>query len=285
MKRKLVIMLSTVILLAARCNPHVDDYAIPTEDLYAVTCFISPSDTSHVVWLYRASALGDVANPEKSIERNALVTISDGHNVDTLQINDDDVYYHSLSKSVKVLENRSYTLSVYLKGHATITAECSVPPTPPAPEIDGQPVNEDFNFVINWNNPKLHRYFVVSASAKGTYVRNGPFGPIELELNANLNQRSFPSDNQLLNNHAAGNVPYAMTSDSASLTAQIWNIDENFLNYYQTFDQYDAWITSARELIPLFNQPRPIYSNMRNAVGIFAAFNTSKKTVIIKEPE
>lgn len=274
------LLLYLVTLIA--CDPGIDPTIIDIDKLYSVNSFISPQDSTHRVYLYRASLLGEIANISKAVTRNALVILSDGQTEDTLSLNATAEYYETNTHNVTVREFNTYFLMVKIEGTGLITSKCTVPPEPLKPEFSGTRSDNNYDFEISWKNPQRHRYFVVSASAEGNYLADTPVGQLNLKLRAELQERAFPSNNQGEANVKTGTVANAFLSNEPKLTGTIWYVDENMFNYYSTWGEYDTWIVNASEAVPNFRDPKPIYSNIMGGIGVFAASNSASTTMTIK---
>ncbi|HMJ68078.1 MAG TPA: DUF4249 family protein [Cyclobacteriaceae bacterium] len=278
--RKLLPFIISALLI--NCDPGVDLDSIRIDNLLAVSSFISPQDSTHKVFLFRASEVGDVENYKSAVVQGALVILSDGVTADTLHLNNDLAYYATNTSNVNVKEFGTYHLSIKVGEDPILNASCTIPPDPGTPSVNGTREGDDFRFQVIWENVDQHPYYVLSAFAEGQYERESPFGPVTSNLRADMEQTPIPANDQQSSNTGSGKVANAFLPEEASLTATVWNVDEDMYTYYKTYDDYFIWIVNSTGSIPNFNEPYPIYSNITNGVGIFAGFNTSSTTRKIK---
>lgn len=283
MKLRNVIVLLLLALSFSGCDPRVDLENIETKKLLSVNCFISPQDTVHTVYLFHAMELGSVADPESALVKNAEVILTDGESSDTLQFNGNNSRYEATPKNLIIEPLETYSLIISTQTGINLRASCTVPPDPVLPKISGSQMNDDYLFQVDWANPFKHTYFVLSAIAEGTYKFNSPWGLQDSQLSAQLDKYSFPSDRQREFNSDSGIIRSAFLSEDPKVTIFLRNIDEDMFKYLKSFREYDNWIlNSSGNHIPNFQDPQPIYSNIQNAVGIFAAYNTISVKMEIK---
>ena len=163
-----IVVTAFLILLVAACNPHVELEDITAAKLLSISCVISPQNTVFTAYVFRASPLGSTVKYDSAAVKNALVTISDGQAFDTLTLTSEvdlrknTIYkYKGKRKNVNVVAESKYYLEVSTTTGDHISANCTIPPTPGDPIVDGTKVNNDFNFTISWTDVKLDKYFIL----------------------------------------------------------------------------------------------------------------------------
>lgn len=287
---RLSTFLSLFILLFA-CDPNVEFENINPENLISVTCFISPQDSVFTAYLYRASPLGSTIKTDSASVKDAEVTISDGQNYDTLfltsELDTDSnrrIYrYSGTRKHLTISTNSSYLLEVKAPQGIHATATCTIPAATESVQIIGAKFDDDYKFTIEWNNPDLHKYFLLVLEAKGSYENPFPGATGRIDLRPSLIEEIiFPSDKQGLSNKYEAMLPYAYLADYAHLKVSVRNIDAGLYKYFKNYQQFEKWdLNNSGNIFPNFKDVPLIYSNINGAVGIFGGFNSSSETVII----
>jgi hypothetical protein len=281
--------LSGMFLSMLACNPNVDLENIAADKLLAVTCVISPQDTSFNAYVFRGSKLGSTVKPDSAAVKDALVTISDGTNYDTLYLTFDvhpitgmkSYRYTGKKRNVVVSAHSTYFLNVQAPSGEAISAHCTVPPQAGYPTLSGMRQNDDYRCIVDWTNEHLHKYFILILDADGTYENTAPAaGGRSLEIHASLSEPiQFPSDGQVAHNIYEVLVPKAYIAENPELHVTIRNINEELYKYYKSYEAYDEWQSNNYgSLFPNFREIPLIYTNVSNGAGIFSAYNQSAVT-------
>jgi|JI8StandDraft_1071087.scaffolds.fasta_scaffold128496_2 hypothetical protein len=259
------------------CDSGVSEESIEPNNLISVTSFISPQDTLLSAYIYYAQKLGTNINVESSAVDNALVLIADDQSADTLSFIRKNLRYEGQKKNLYYLPNKTYTLKIILPNGKTLFSECTIPPYPETPVLDGIRNGNDFLFTVNWNNINQHPYFILSSVATGTYEVTNPRGTFTASLISQLDKGSFIMAKQNDNNSETGVVTNAYLSTEPGLNILLRNIDLNMYMFYDTYGEFDDWNSNTGNLIPNFRDPKPIYSNIIGGVGVFGAYNVNIK--------
>lgn len=274
------------------CDPKVDLNEIRNDQLISVTCFVSPADSIYKAYLFSGMAIGSSLDSDLAFVDNALVTISDGINYDTLypKLSTDSStgaigkLYMGMRRHLEIKQNASYFLEVRTMKGQHLTATTRVPPIPGEATISGERLNNDYYFSASWINLDLHRYFSISLTATGSYIVVSSNGQQTFELNPMLvDITNFPSDRQLQTNSYEGRVLNAYLAEHPTLTVSIRNVGEDmfrFLDSYRRFKEWDA--NNSGNLLPNLREIPLIYSNINGGVGVFGSYNESKVEVEIQ---
>lgn len=275
--RRVPILLLLVSLMG--CDPNVDIENIAPNKLLLVTCFISPQDTIFRAYVFRASMIGTTVKEDSAAVKDALVTISDGVDFDTLYLSFTthpisglkSYKYVGNKKNVMVKTSSTYFLNVQTPSGEGIQAVCTIPLEPEIPIITGSQENEDYNFFVNWTNPALYKYFILVLDADGSYPNaNG-----EHELQPSLVEDIlFPSDQQVIDNSYEAVLPYAYIAVNPVLKVTVRNIDEGLFYYFKSYQRYEEWdANNSGNFFPNFQSMPLLYSNIIGGVGVFGGYN------------
>lgn len=277
------IPLCFALIFCLACDPGVEIEDIAPGKLLAVSSFISPQDTVFKVFVFRGSPLGSTVNIDSAAVKNALVTISDGFNYDTLKLTYEthpvtgrkSYRYIGRRKTVNVVANSRCYLQVKAESGENVSATCTIPPEPGMPGISGTQHGNDYNFSINWQNAAHHKYFMLSLDADGRYESTNQNGTVKVDLHPFFaDDPKFPSDTQVAENTYEGVLPNAFIAENASLTVTVLNVDEQLYKYFKSFEDYEAWdANNSGTVLPNFKAMPVIYSNIKGGVGIFGGLN------------
>lgn len=275
--------------LLCGCDPNVEFRNIDTNQLISISCFISPQDTTFIAYIFRASPAGSTVKRDSAAVKDAQVTISDGENYDTLFLtvsmdpnSNQNVYkYTGVRKQLSVSANSIYFIDVKAPGGIHATASCTIPPAPENLKVNGNRVDDDYHFSLEWSNPSRLKYFSLVLESEGSYENPFPGGTGKVDLKALLNEDIvYPSDKQVLHNRYEGTLPYAYRAENPSLTVSVRNIDDNLYKYFKSYQQFETWNSNnSGSLVPNFKDAPQIHSNVTGGVGIFGGYNTSSLKV------
>ena len=289
LKYHLLPLVFTIGLLS--CESGVEIENISTEELYAVSSWISPQDTLLELYLFKASPLGTVAREDSAEVRDALVLISDGNNnIDTLHFDPDfkpeygrqgmHGRYAAKPKNIHIEPLTSYFLKVETRSGILLEANCTIPSTPPLPEVSGSRVEDDYAFTVSIESTSKERYFSLITYAEGI-VESETSNPERPVYKSQLHSRlltnvKFPADILSAAKQHDGIIPQAYNAENPKAFVSLRFIEENLYRYLQDFQFYDHWQSNnSGALFPNFQEPQPIHSNIKGGVGIFAGHNQS----------
>lgn len=274
-----------LLVLFCACDPDVDFSNIDPNKLISITCFISPQDTVFTAYIYRGSPVGSTIKSDSAAVKDAEVIISDGKSYDTLffttsidpDTNQKVHKYTGVKKHLSIDANLVYTIDVTTRDGIHAFASCRVPPALEAFKVNGERVNDDYNFSIEWTNRALSKYFLLILEAEGRYKNPFPGATGDVGLKPSLNEElTFPSDKQVLHNRYEGTLPYAYRADDPSLTVSVRNVGEELYKYFTTFQEFENWVSNnSGGIIPNFTNVGQINNNITGGVGIFGAYNTA----------
>lgn len=282
----------TIVVIYVSCDPGVNPDQLNTDELISVTCIISPADSVYKAYIFRAMAVGSSIDAGSAFVNDALVTISDGINYDTLHPKEHtdsqtgmiSRFYSGSRNYVVVEENQHYFLDIKTPQGQHLTGTTLIPPTPGEPSISGEMLNSDFQFTTSWFNHDMHRYFSILMTATGSYSTNTTNGQTIVDLNPVLADAvKFPSDQQLYFNSYQGRIVNAYLADSPTLTIAVRNVDQDAFFFFDSFSQFEEWnANNSGNLLPNLRAVPLIHSNVNGGVGIFGSYNESKLTFIIE---
>ncbi len=283
---RVAIILNLLISLTA-CDPQVEFDHVDPNQLISVTCIISPQDSVFTAYVYKASPLGSTIKSDSATVKDALVTISDGANYDTLRLTFDydhpsttrKIYkYVGVRNRLNIKANASYLLSVSTPQGTHASATCKVPPDPGVPDITGTREGDDFLFTIKWQNVDQFKYFSIVLGASGNYENPFPGGTGKIDLKPELlEQITFPSDKQIVTNEYGAILKYAFIATNPSLKISIRNVEEGLYQYFKNYRQFQQWDNdnNSGSLFPNFKEIPVIQGNVQGGVGIFGAYNSA----------
>jgi len=251
------------------CNPRVEEINVPLDNIYSVSSFISPQDSIFTAYVFKVNKIGDITGADTSLVKNAKVFISDNLTADTLIYNYKSFRYEAKRIFLNIEEGKKYKIGVKING-ILITGECQIPQALTNGEIAIQSNLRDSNFTLTWDNPSGNLFFYFNILCRGDYLYNN----IKFQLSANLdNDIILPSNQHFLRNEFTGIVKETIGADSAFIVATIANVDYNFYKFFETYRAYKSWNFNNGGIVPNFQQPVPIFTNIKNGVGVFAGVN------------
>lgn len=259
------------------CDPGVELEVIPMTNLLSISSFISPQDTVLTAYLFQGREPGTINNSDSALVKDAIVTISDGINFDTLSFSNVSKRYEGAVRKIEILQQRTYFLKVVTNKGQKLESQCTIPPNPANVVISGVRENDDYIFDGTWENPSSHKYYTITPFAEGFYTATSQTGTISIQLTAKvIGGQAMPSENQLISNSIHGIIPNTFQAVNPKLKVYLTNIDSNLFRYFNTYQSYQSWdANNEGNLFPNFREPQIIYSNIIGGVGIFGGFNQS----------
>ncbi|AHM61847.1 hypothetical protein D770_17975 [Flammeovirgaceae bacterium 311] len=268
------------------CDSGVEMEDIATEELYAVSSWVSPQDTLLQVYLFKANRIGTVARWDSAQVKNALVLISDGTKTDTLLFNPEKGRYESKPRHLQIEPLNQYDLKILTPSDILLEASCSIPPTPAMPVVAGVRAGDDYSFTIRTANILEHQYFSLITFAKGMVEFEDPrFGTQRYNIHARfLNEPAFPAEKGAHLDQYNGIVSRAYSAENPRLFVSLQYLEEGLYKYLRNYQRYDHWQSNnTGALFPNFQEPQPLYSNIKGGVGIFAGYNQATIEVEIQQ--
>lgn len=267
------------------CDTGVQVEDIPPERLLAISSFVSPQDSLIVVYVYKGQKVGSIIKSDSARIRDAAVTVSNGSKQVNLLYNDSTKRYEAENLFRNSEPGTILSLEVIAPEQLTAYATAIIPPKPNEVSVKGTRVGKDYLFSVIWENPSSYKFYNVWADVEGEIRSSIGIFPLITSIDIPDNSFYFPSDKQASGrNSETGivNSAYDATSERVVLIVTVANVDDTFFKFYKSFREYQTWLANTSDNLPNFKESVPIYSNVRNGTGYFAAYNSSKKTVRIK---
>jgi len=294
--RKYILPAILVILTLAACQKVVDaDKLLDTEPKVFITGYISPADTTLRINVSRAlSSVGtpfsiqdNEANREKFLIKNAQVTLSDEQGNNTvLDYSEENNIYLAPASTLAILTDSQYFLSVMVDGQE-FTASCLIPKKVAAieeeivvkdDEFGGQSadVNIRFEDLVGQSD-----YYAVGGIVRVTYQQEG-FEPETFEYSLFFDGSYLLTDALEDGGTLSARSLNSFGSDSTiegELTLQVANVEETLFQNLRAADT-----NSDADGNPFVEYSiSPDNFNQEGAVGIFAGYQLTEKTLDITE--
>jgi len=266
--------------LLLSCNSGVEVERISADKLVTVNAFISPKDSIIRVYVFKGGALGDVLNVEKAVIKNATVSIANDLGGKGLFFDEKSNSYIISNQLFRVMPTKKHFLKVKTAEGIELNAECVVPASPDEPVIEGNKDNNDFGFSLAWPSEQTRYYTVL-------------FDLINVDFTPRLGASSGPSlgfvaSANLFDNKDRSPKPVewkirnAFLANKISLQTVFTSLDENAYKYLKTRETAYSWNRNSGNFFPNLQEPQPVFSNIRGGVGVFGAYNSVEKIVVIK---
>ncbi|WP_170118944.1 DUF4249 family protein [Dyadobacter jiangsuensis] len=267
------------------CDTGVQVEDIPPERLLAISSFVSPQDSLIAVYVYKGQKVGSVIKSDSARIRDATVKVSNGSKHVNLSYNQSSKRYEAENLFRNSEPGTILSLEVIAPEQLTAYATAVIPPKPNDVSVKGTRVGKDYLFSVNWENPGSYKFYNVWAEVEGEIRSSIGIFPLITSIDIPDNSFYFPSDKQASGRNSESgivNSAYDATSERVVLTVTVANVDDTFFKFYKSFREYQTWLANTSDNLPNFKESVPIYSNIRNGTGYFAAYNSNKKTVSIK---
>ncbi|PWJ57676.1 uncharacterized protein DUF4249 [Dyadobacter jejuensis] len=270
----------------ASCDPGVSIENIDAENLLCVTSFISPQDSTLTAYVYRARSNGDVAGRVSVLEKNATVVISDGKKEVFLIFDPILRTYKALNPFGAATDGTVFQLRVSTPDGVAVSAQSVLPPKPQKPVVTSQ-VKDGWNvFKMVWQNDIDYPYYDVEgvwSSDIGDSIYNY-FGP-DISVNFERDPYDYiPSDKQL---NGANSISFLTSTDldfpgSLQASLRVINVEESNFKYWKTYREYRNWgFNVDGGIIPNFQSPVRVYSNIDGGFGVFTSQNASEPVEVV----
>ncbi|WP_177194003.1 DUF4249 family protein [Dyadobacter sp. SG02] len=272
-------------LMICGCNTGVQVEDIPPERLLAISSFVSPQDSMISVYVYKGQKVGSVIKSDSARISDAVVIVSNGSKEINLLYNDSTKRYEAENVFRNSEPGTILSLKVTAPEQLTASATAVIPPKPNAVSVQGARVGKDYLFSVIWENSSSYKFYNVWAEVEGEIRSSIGIFPLITSIDIPDNSFYFPSDKQASGrNSETGivNSAYDATSERVVLAVTVANVDDTFFKFYKSFREYQTWLDNTSDNLPNFKESVPIYSNIINGTGYFAAYNSSKEIVYIK---
>ena len=287
-------LLAGVCLLAA-CEKDVTSLHLPAlESQLVIYAFISPQDTVVAVGVYESKPVfTDRPGSASDLLRDASVTLSDGEKTVALTLPGNGPYpgtsdYFVRARDFPIQAGKTYSLRVSTPDGRLATAQCTVPPPPPVPEMrfdsvvhasaNGTSGYREYTGSLHWQDPAGEENFY-RVDADINYVRADNRGEVWNDWRPiywNNGKSTAFSDARLDGaQFSSPETTFPVVSDyhdSVTLYAYLLHTDRAYFEYHRT-------IRANADSNP-FAEPVLLYSNVEGGLGVFAAFN--RRTLEVK---
>lgn len=270
------------------CTQELHDLSIESDRKLVIECYLNPASPDIRVLVKQTKPIQGAGSGDRSpgpSVKNANVLLSDGKQQIRIPFDAEIDQYRFEAVKYKLVAGRSYTLRVSAKGFPETSATCTIPkPMSTLQSRDGKLTyipsdNKLFKVykkrTLSWNITQTnatHYYLVGSGEGKLTPVKlNGrDSAVVQLEKTqvvaflANTGKSiSTPQLDFLLGQAKKANDPQIISP--APVYTFVYHVDPN---YYQFMES----VKLQREVGDNpFAEPVPIYTNIKNGLGIFGA--------------
>ncbi|OZI08067.1 hypothetical protein BWI93_11210 [Siphonobacter sp. BAB-5385] len=270
------------------CTQELNDLSIESDRKLVIECYLNPASPDIRVLVKQTKPIQGAGSGDRSpgpSVTNANVLLSDGKQQIRIPFDDNSDQYRLEAVKYKLVAGRSYTLRVSAKGFPETSASCTIPkPMSTLQSRDGKLTyipddNKLFKVykkrTLSWNITQTnatHYYLVGSGEGKLTPVQlNGRDSAVvaleKTQVVAFLTNTgksiSTPQLDFLLGQARKVNDPQIISE--APVYTFVYHVDPN---YYQFMES----VKLQREVGDNpFAEPVPIYTNIKNGLGIFGA--------------
>lgn len=304
MKNNIVLFLVSSFLFIS-CIKKVDDFEGNYEEKVMVTSFISPFDS---VIIARVQLTVPAYNNDISFEiiENATITISDGTTSEELVYNPVLMHYELSQEDFKIKSSTSYKLEVKANDEV-LTAECFVPDdfkinpssnhTVEIFEEDNSGIFAAVNYNYSWNGSSGY-FFPYSRLDYDWYVyKDGvsdtkePFLTVEkrnyIDFNYPVMIPNFKVEGE---NKSLVGFPVNSFSNNDSIVYLFKNVkfyvlksDIHYVKYYKSINAQSSTNGSLSEEGNPFTEPKILYSNIKNGIGVFGSYVVDSLSIDINQ--
>lgn len=274
--KPVILSTTSIILLLASCTKDVINVKLPDfEQKLVMTSFISPDIKSNEIMLVCTNSdFGKLSHPDLPGKISALISNETNEiRIDTVLV--DSEYYNNriLIRNMSFKPGKSYKIKVVNDKGLTAEASCTIP------FRRDFPIEVDTTILISSYPYRSEKYSITTAKisitdypGESNYFRlifsvNGmPISPPVEDVI--ISDKGRDGEKIILQTITFGAVPINSTqkTDSAFLRIYLLNTNKAYYDYHKSFQ------TSTLGNTGPFTEPSPLYSNVSNGVGIFAAY-------------
>ncbi|MBK8846382.1 MAG: DUF4249 domain-containing protein [Bacteroidetes bacterium] len=267
------IALSAMILLG--CEQDADIEVPQSTPKLVVTCFISPEDSLITVRLDKSRALFSNTN-EPFDPANATVAISNGITEVTVPYNQDQLLFEiDQASAFTIVPGANYKLKCSYPGLPLLLSQCTVPAERLTEIKLALDSSNAFEYLLKMNFqdlPGIKNYYRTFAFYN--YTDTNYFGLGD----TTYTEPMASDDNNLLNdvNNDGGQYSTVFTylpkgKGPDTLQAVILTCSEEYYKFHYSLFTYGYDNP--------FSEASPIYSNIVNGLGVFAAYRKAEKKI------
>ncbi len=269
MLKKIIALLLTTSILFPSCEKEATVKPPKADPKLVVYCFISPSDTLISVSVKQSKPIfsSSAINPNAPIS-NASVTFSDGTNSCSLTYNPLKQNYTAPASLVPLLAGKTYYLNVSSPDGKSISAETIIPASMPG-DFNINFVSSDSSVSCHWtdisneiNYYRLALYRInCYAGSTDTSLQLIAFSEPETDHNR---------DGNYFEEHYPFNITIMPGTTYRAARAILFCCNKDYYLYHTT-------LTNAYNGGNPFAEPVLVYSNIKNGLGVFAAYLSTVK--------
>lgn len=280
------------------CVKESNDILIASDPKLVVECYLNPTDTeiSALVSQNRpidGEGSGDRSNVNPVL--NATVLLSDGTQQVQL-INAKNNTYKIAASRFKLVAGRTYTLKVTAPGLPATQAQCTIPQVLSALEAKDRDLTYEraqastYNVYrqrsLSWSNLEVHHtnYYLVGSGEGSVYTMKAASGDSTCVKLKNVEVVAFLNDSQASGTTYSTQtlnflVGQATSASQASITSKttrysfVYHVDKNYYEFYRTMKRQREVGDNP------FAESMPVYTNITNGLGVFAAYVTQVKSL------
>ena len=274
--KSIILLATSIILLLASCTKDVINVKLPDfEQKLVLAAFISPDLKSNEISIgYTKYDFGNISAPELPGKVSAV--ISDGTNevrIDTMLIDSNYFNNRIRIRDIPISDGKSYKIKVENEKGLTAEASCTIP------------VRRDFHIEVDTSvllssNPWSGEKYSTTTAKISITDFPGESNYFRLVFSVNGIQFVTPVEDVVISDKGRDGEKIVLQSitfypvtinstyktDSAFLRIYLLNTNKAYYDYHKSF-----YTTTMGNTGP-FTEPSPLYSNVSNGVGIFAAY-------------
>lgn len=286
-------------LAVSSCEQTIDlDYP-QYEKLVIVNGYLSPGDPVKIWLNYSNSYTAEESSQFEPIKDAEVKLYEDGEffcrlpYADSVDNIGDKAMY--LNRNYQPSPGKTYKLEVKVPGKTLVTAQTKIPVQPPFKIVQSNPPS-DFLLTIE-DNPKEQNFYLLqaingfrflddSAVRKFSFIIE-TYDPI-VENGEGLIKEDFIFCNDKLFDGANYNLTFMLKPnvgfyDTAYSINKFYSITRDAYLYHQSsLEQVDGEEFPFQDdfYLPI-SEPKPVYTNINNGMGIFAGVNGVRDTVMV----
>ncbi len=280
------------------CVKQSDDITITSDPKLIVECYLNPTDTEITAIVNENRPITGEGSGSRSISNpvlDATVLLSDG-NREVKLTNNKNSTYKIQAKDFMLVAGRTYTLKVTAPGLPATEATCTIPKmirTLDATDsdlsyelADASTYNVYRKRSLSWTNTEANKtnYYMVG-SGEGTNVKiktlAGDSTCVRLKNAAVI---AFLDDSKTTDQHFTTGTLHFLLGKSTSKTdpkitspapmySFVYHVDRNYYEFFRT-------VKLQREVGDNpFAEAVPVYSNIKNGLGVFGAYVVQVKNL------
>ena len=269
------LLLLLLVFFGNSCKKIVTNIKLPSNPKLVVSCFISPQDTMKSVRLSYSTPLFSNNNnntaPPPVVD--ATVVISNGNNSATIPVGANFNTYQLPTGAFPIIAGQTYSLSIATTKGEKVSASCRVPLSNIASldvdRKDSTPIIT--TYTTRWNDipneTNYYRlYYLITHNDSNINSSGSSFW--------DYNEINLFNDNKKDGKEFVIKRIYSYDVNDTTkryFHAFVMNIDVEYYRYQYSLEHNTGYDP--------FSEPSPIYTNIKNGLGIFAAYQKKYKRI------